>query len=387
MPVITTGVQYSGIWNRSGHIGAVAAGTWPAAYNNVSLFSWGANPYGNLGLGNTTYYSSPKQVGSSAWVTISAGGPGNTCMAIKGDGTLWAWGYNAQGQLGFNNTTHYSSPKQVGALTGWSKVSSGSDHTLAIKTNGTMWSWGYNATGQLGLGSTGYFSSPNQIGALTTWSAISAGFRNSLAVKTDGTLWSWGAGTDGRLGLGNTTDYSSPKQVGALTAWLSVASGSYYSFAIKTDGTLWSWGKNTQGQLGLGNTTSYSSPKQIGALTTWYQIDGGGSTAHVLATKTDGTLWSWGNNSDGELGLGNTTSYSSPKQIGALTDWLSIACGTYNSSLATRTNGTLWGWGNNTQGILASGNKTDFSSPRQVGSLTTWSKVSAGQSWAVALTT
>ena len=382
---LTTGVQYSGIWNLSSHNGAVAAVTWPAAYNTVSLFSWGANPAGNLGLGNTTYYSSPKQVGSSSWQTISAGGPGNFCLATRGGG-LWSWGANGQGQLGFNNTTNYSSPKQVGALTAWSKVSPGSEHTLAIKTNGTLWAWGYNATGQLGLGSTGYFSSPNQVGALTTWSAISAGFRCSLAVKTDGTLWSWGTGTHGRLGLGNTTDYSSPKQIGALTAWLSVASGSYFSFAVKTDGTLWSWGKNTQGQLGLGNTTDYSSPKQIGALTTWYQVDGGGSTAQTLATKTDGTLWSWGSNSFGELGLGNTTSYSSPKQIGALTDWLSITCGTYNSSLATRTNGTLWGWGNNTQGILGSGNLTDFSSPRQVGSLTTWSKVSAGESWAVALT-
>jgi len=387
MPINYSYTQYSGIWNLNSQASAVAASTWPAAYNNVSLFSWGANPAGNLGLGNTTYYSSPKQVGTSAWVTISAGGPGNTCMATKGDGTLWAWGANGQGQLGFNNTTNYSSPKQVGALTGWSKVSSGSEHTLAIKTNGTMWSWGYNATGQLGLGSTGYFSSPNQIGALTTWSAISAGFRCSLAVKTDGTLWSWGRNDFGQLGLGNTTNYSSPKQIGALTYWLSVASGTYYSFAIKTDGTLWSWGKNTQGQLGLGNTTSYSSPKQIGALTYWYQIDGGGSTAHVLATKTDGTLWSWGNNSYGELGLGNTTSYSSPKQIGALTDWLNITCGTYNSCLATRTNGTLWSWGNGTQGILGLGNKTKYSSPKQVGSLTTWSKVSAGESWAVALTT
>ena len=365
---------------------AIAANTWPAAYNTVSLFSWGANSQGQLGLGNATYYSSPKQVGSSAWATISAGVPGNFCLATKGDGTLWAWGNGADGRLGLGNTTSYSSPKQVGALTTWSKVSAGSEHTLAIKTNGTLWSWGYNATGQLGLNNLSYISSPNQVGALTTWSAISGGFRCSLAVKTDGTLWTWGRNDYGQLGIGNTTNYSSPKQVGALTAWLVVASGTYYSLSVKTDGTLWAWGKNTQGQLGLGNTTSYSSPKQIGALTTWYQVDGGGDTSQTLATKTDGTLWSWGSGTDGALGLGNTTSYSSPKQVGALTDWLSITCGTYNSCLATRTNGTLWSWGNNTQGILGHGSLVDFSSPKQVGALTTWSKVSAGQSWAVALT-
>jgi alpha-tubulin suppressor-like RCC1 family protein len=387
MPIITTGVQYSGIWNLSSQANAKALGTWPAAYNTVSLFSWGANPSGNLGLGNTTYYSSPKQVGSSAWATISAGAPGNFCLATKGDGTLWSWGDNGQGQLGIGSTVNKSSPNQVGALTTWSKVSAGSEHTLAIKTDGTLWSWGYNAQGQLGLNNLSYISSPNQVGSLTTWITISGGYRCSLAVKTDGTLWSWGRNDYGQLGLGNTTTYSSPKQVGALTAWSVVASGVNYSLSVKTDGTVWAWGRNHYGQLGLGNTTAYSSPKQIGALTTWYQIDGGGTTAQTLATKTDGTLWSWGANNNGQLGLGNTTTYSSPKQVGALTDWLSITCGTYDSCLATRTNGTLWSWGNNTQGILGLGSLVDFSSPKQVGALTTWSKVSAGNSWAAALTT
>jgi len=134
-------------------------------------------------------------------------------------------------------------------------------------------------------------------------------------------LYTWGIGTDGRIGDNATTDRSSPVQIGSLTTWLEVAAGySYFSASIKTDGTLWTWGQSnvSYGQLGLDNTTNYSSPKQVGALTNWSKIQCGGNS--MLALKTDGTIWSWGNGADSQLGLGNTTSYSSPKQIGSLTN-------------------------------------------------------------------
>ena len=133
-----------------------------------------------------------------------------------------------------------------------------------------MWSWGHSSYGQLGLGNTTNYSSPKQVGALTTWLNITGGYSYSLATKTDGTLWSWGYNAYGQLGLGNITSYSSPKQVGALTTWSKITAGYFHSLTIKTDGTLWSWGFNVFGQLGLGNITYYSSPKQVGALTTWY---------------------------------------------------------------------------------------------------------------------
>ena len=172
---------------------------------NYQLQSWGYNPDGQLGLGNTTAYSSPKNVGSAdPWTKIRAsreGGATKSCAAAIKDGALYVWGDNTKGQLGLGNTTSYSSPKQVGSLTDWEDV-----------------------------GISGY---------------------HCLAVKTDGTLWAWGSGTNGSLGLNNTTDYSSPKQVGSLTNWASVAAGQkgdHSSAAIKTDGTLWTWGKKSEGE-------------------------------------------------------------------------------------------------------------------------------------------
>ena len=295
------------------------------------LYSWGRNNFGELGLGNTTYYSSPKQVGSLAnWLKISGGY--KACASIKTDGTLWTWGQGNYGQLGLGNTTNYSSPKQVGALTTWSTISMGTSLQAmsAIKTDGTLWTWGMNVVGVLGLGNTTYYSSPKQVGSLTNWSNGASANLCSYAIKTDGTLWSWGYNGSGGLGLGNLTNYSSPKQIGALTNWASVtASAGSFVIALKTNGTLWSWGTNNFGQLGLGDTTDRSSPVQIGSLATWAnQTCGSGG---VLAIKTDGTIWSWGRNGAGQLGLGNTTNYSSPTQIGSNTSWYLTAFGTENS--------------------------------------------------------
>ena len=325
MPVTISGVQYSGVWTMQQVNAAVAAGTWPTQ-PDLRLLSWGFGQNGRLGLGNTTSYSSPKQVGSlTTWYKLSMKG---NVLAIKTDGTLWSWGRNGNGQLGLGNITEYSSPKQVGALTNWSKVATkGNTFSLATKTDGTLWSWGQNDSGQLGLGNLTNYSSPKQVGSLTNWANIASEESNpfSLATKTDGTLWSWGANVFGQLGLGNAVDRSSPNQVGALTSWLNVATCYGSSIATKTDGTLWSWGYNFFGSLGLGNTTTYSSPKQVGALTTWLNIAGG--RYQIVAVKTDGTLWNWGQNNFGQLGDGTIVSKSSPVQVGSLTTWLTPSGG------------------------------------------------------------
>jgi len=337
------------------------------------LYSWGRNDSGELGLGDTTDRSSPVQVGSlTNWSDIDGGY--SYTVAIKTDGTLWSWGANGSGQLGLGDTTDRSSPLQVGSLTDWSNISSGTKQLLAIKTDGTLWSWGANNHGQLGLGDTTYRSSPVQVGSLTDWSDISCGSYHVSAVKTDGTLWSWGRNDLAQLGLGDTTNRSSPVQVGTNTDWSGVSCSSndveYHSLATKTDGTLWAWGYNYHGALGLGVTIIRKTPVQVGSLADWSGVSCGSD--HTLATKTDGTLWSWGANGSGQLGLGDTTDRSSPLQVGSLTDWSSISCGA-SHSLAIKTDGTLWTWG---RGI---------SSPVQVGSLTDWSKVSCGDNHSLAI--
>jgi alpha-tubulin suppressor-like RCC1 family protein len=299
---------------------------------------------------------------------------------------LYGWGANDQGYIGDGTRTNRSSPVQIGSLT-WGSVARGFYATAAVRSNGTLWTWGQpGSAGTLGHGNTNYYSSPKQVGSLTNWSSVSIGESHMLSVKTDGTAWSWGQNNNGQLGLGNTTDYNSPKQIGALTNWRSISCGfPQLSFAIKTDGTLWAWGNNSYGGLGLNTSTaSFSSPQQVGSLTNWLRIVGGRYRA--LAVKTDGTMWSWGYGPGGVLGLGNSTYYSSPKQIGALTTWSSIGSGS-GSNYGVKTDGTLWAWGYNFLGSLGNGNTTDYSSPIQVGSLTNWLSVAGSAYSASAIKT
>ena len=268
----------------------------------------------------------------TTWSKVAAGIIGDANAAIKTDGTLWTWGHNNYGQLGQGNITNLSSPVQVGAGTNWSEIAIG-NFAVAVKTDGTLYAWGYNGSGNLGVGDTTRLSSPVQIGALTTWSKITIGAAHCLALKTDGTLWAWGSSFNGQLGQGNTTNYSSPVQVGALTTWSKVgAAPSNGSAALNTSGQLFTWGRNSEGQLGLGDTTQRNSPVQVGALTNWAKIEGGSNC--FAAIKTDGTLWGWGSNNNGQLGQGNTTTpINSPVQVGALTNWLKVAISNHTLAL------------------------------------------------------
>ena len=291
---------------------------------------------------------------------------------------LYAWGINSNGQLGQNNTVSASSPTQIGG-TIWEEAAVGGGYCLATKTDYSLWSWGKGTEGRLGQNSTVNISSPVQVGALTTWLDKAAGEGFGLAVKTDGTLWTWGANSDGQLGLGDKVLRSSPVQIGSLTTWSKVSTGVYNGYALKTDGTIWAWGWNPFGQLGQNNTVYASSPVQVGSLTTWADIVGG--QVSVIAVKTDGTMWTWGADTDGRLGQNtDAVSKSSPTQVGALTTWNKVAAGN-NYCLAIKNDNTLWAWGNNDSGQL--GNNAvavNVSSPIQVGALTDWSKIGPGAS-------
>ena len=217
-----------------------------------------------------------------------------------------------------------------------------------------LYAWGYGGNGVLGTGNTTSYSSPVQVGSTDNYANVVGRLYSTYALKTNGTLWSWGYNNNGQLGQNNTTSYSSPVQVGTLTTWSKLATGtgsgnSYYYGAIKTDGTLWMWGANGLGNLGTSNTTSYSSPVQVGADTNWSKVSIG--FYHTVAIKTDGTLWVWGTNGYGQLGTSNTTQYNSPVQVGADTNWSDVVAGSWHT-VATKTDGTVWTWGRNQEGQL-----------------------------------
>ena len=256
----------------------------------------------------------------------------------------------------------------------------------AIKTDGTLWAWGKNefhsGGGQLGDSSTTGRSSPVQIGSDTTWKACFMSGTNGGGTKTDGTLWTWGRGNQvGPLGHNNKTDYSSPKQVGSDTGWDSVQGGwDNNMFFLKENGTLWACGTNTLGSLGLNQpiTQEYSSPKQIPG-TTWAKLNANAGYSVNVALKTDGTLWGWGSNYYGQLGQNarntpDNNQISSPVQIPG-TDWSDVSA--YDKHvIASKTDGTLWGIGYNGVGDLGQSSTTYYSSPVQIPG--TWSQGLAG---------
>jgi alpha-tubulin suppressor-like RCC1 family protein len=354
-----------------------------ASKTNNTLWAFGNNGSGRLGIGNTTNYSSPTQIGAlTDWNSFEAGGAFG--VAVKTNGTLWTWGANDVGQLGDGSNINKSSPTQIGSATNWKKVITGFDHTVALKLDGTLWTWGSNEQCQQGF----IVSSPQLVNSVNTWSMIAARKQSTVAgdtetaggcaIRTDGTLWCWGSNIDGQVGAGLTQSIcESPRQIGSATDWAFVAVGPWSTAAVKTTGTLWAWGYNNSGELGLGHRNSVSTPVQVGLLSDWSKVSIGES--FMLAVKTDFSLWSWGgSSSSGVLGSGTSTAKrSSPVQVGSLSDWSQVVCGP-RSSCAIKTDGTLWTWGAGTQNQLGVGSLVTLSSPVQIGTDTTWTMVSKG---------
>lgn len=345
----------------------------------TNVLAFGHNGNYCLGDGTNEHRSSPTLVTLSTsenpyWSEIDPGH--NYVIGLKG-GTLWSWGYNAYGQLGLGDTETRSVPTQIGTDTTWTKIAVGRDHVIALKVDGTLWSWGRNDQGQLGFGDIVDRSTPTQIGSDTTWTKIASGYAHNMALKGNGTLWSWGLNFWGQLMLNSSINVSTPTQVGALTTWTDAYPGYNHTIAKRVDGTVWAAGVNSAGQFGTDRVPiSSSTPVQIGAGNTFNKIAVGYD--HTLMIRSDGTLWSCGHNGFGQCGRGNVSTAYVLAQAGTDDDWADIVCSPY-SSLALKSDGTLWSFGLNNSGQLGLGyvaaGSTGESYPTQVGVATDWMKL------------
>ena len=327
-----------------------------------TLFTWGSNEYGMLGQNDRTQRSSPVQIPGTTWMNVQVGDTISQ-NAFKTDGTMWVWGRNPYGQLGLNQPENISTSSPVQLSGSWKTFAQYLAGGVGLKNDGTLWSTGASPGTNDGI----IYSSPVQIPG-TNWEKISPGNNGGqkTAINTDSELYVWGNISEGNGFTGDRVTYSSPIQIPG--SWASVRGGSYVITGVKTDGTLWMSGRNhggLNGSLGQNNETQYSSPVQVPG-TTWASAAGkiAGGGFGCIALKTDNTLWTWGRNASGELGMNNTTTYSSPVQIPG-TNWALIEPG-YVNNLAIKTDGTLWGWGDNRFGHLGLNNETYLSSPTQI---------------------
>jgi len=283
-----------------------------------NCFVWGSNDYGQFGHNSTTPRSSPIHYTGDNWNQVSF--INHSSYGVKKDGTLWAMGYNQNGQLGQNNIIYYSSPVQIGSDTNWVDTSTflyagnADQHQLFQKQNGTYWVTGHNSHGQLGLNDTNNRSSIVQAHADRTWSSLNIGNAHAVVgiAASDQTLWGWGYNHHGNLGLpdGNyRVPRSSPTNIIPNTFWRQAGTSNNMFVGIKTDGTLWVMGYNNHGQLGLNDTVPRSSPVQVGVATDWQSLSVEGN--HVAATRSR-NLYTWGYNNHGQLGLNDTIPRSSP---------------------------------------------------------------------------
>ena len=330
-----------------------------------SLWAWGENSFGQLGtgvgeLGNRT---TPVRIGTDTnWRSVSAGSIHT--VAIRTDGSLWEWGHPwgfRFGEITEEAAVARAVPRRIGTDTNWASVSAGVSHTVAIRTDGTLWAWGDNYRGQLGDGTTSSESgeghiTPRQIGTDSDWADVSAGGYHTVAIKTDGSLWAWGCNRHCQLGVepwGWGYNRTVPVRVGTDANWTGISAGGLHTMAIRADGSLWAWGWNEFRQLGASTAIGWGAmPVRVGGDSDWASVSAG--FYHTVATKADGSLWAWGDNRQGQLGDGGRYMRDTPGRIGSDRNWTSVAAG-IEYTVGIRSDGSLWTWGRNLRGQLGDG--------------------------------
>jgi alpha-tubulin suppressor-like RCC1 family protein len=333
-----------------------------------SLVCWGDNRYGQLGVGDTVPHDGPQLV-QGPWPGVSKvfmpPGTGDLtasqswfACAIDTQGTLWCWGDNSYGQLGDGTTTERTIPARVMGLVKVTHACTGASHACAGTSDGTLWCWGSNASGQLGTGDNvnhvvpamvdvSAFTTSGDGGVAAAVDSLQCGAKHTCAHRTDGTMWCWGDNSYGQLGDGSTTARNRPIQVTMLGTNVGrVGTGGAHTCAFTKDGSVWCWGNNASGQLGVGDMVSRSVPTKLNGIPAVNQVWTGG--AHTCALDTGGTLYCWGDNQYGQLGTGKTTVSDVPvvasPAVAAQAVQGANAGGAHTCAL--RTDGAVLCWGN-----------------------------------------
>ncbi len=304
----------------------------------------GYNGNGQLGNGTLLGLSALRPVaGLSGLVAVASGAFHG--LALRASGTVAAWGSNASGQLGHGSPRNFEPyPVDIAGLPGIVGVGAGQGHSIALKGDGTVWAWGLNAEGQLGDG-TGVAtrSAPVQVPGLNGIVAIAAGARHTLALRADGAVLAWGANEAGQLGDNTTTRRNAPVPVSGLANVVAIAAGSAHSLAIRADGSVVAWGFNAFGQLGDGTTTNRLFPVLAIGLGSGVGLIAAGAN-HSLAVKAGGALYAWGNNANSQVGNGNNANQLTPVLLASPTGVVAIAGGARHSAAIDATRKLrLWG--------------------------------------------